>query len=298
MAITGIHILQTYQCIFECDHCFVYSNPDAKGVMKISDIHKILKEAKTVGNIKWIYFEGGEPFLYYKAMLWGISKANEYGFKVGIVTNAYWATSIEDAIEWLTPISKLKVSDISFSDDTYHYPENEENLAVYGIEAAKKLDLPVNRISIEELINQSQDIEWKGKPVLKGKVMFKGRAIEKLAANLEGKPWTEFNKCLDEDFDNQTRIHIDPFGYVHVCQGITIGNINQSSLKEIISNFEPKKHPICGPLLKGGPAQLLNDYKIALEGDFVDECHLCYLARLKLRNIFPDILQPDQVYGE
>ena len=298
MVITGLHILQTYQCVFECDHCFVYSSPNAKGVMKISDIRKILKEAKTAGNIEWIYFEGGEPFLYYKAMLWGISKAIEYGFKVGIVTNAYWATSIEDAIEWLIPISKLGVSDISFSDDEYHYSENEENLAVYGFKAAKKLNMPVNRISIDEPKNHSQDIEWKGKPVLKGKVMFKGRAVEKLVANLTGKPWTEFNKCLDEDFSNQTRIHIDPFGYVHVCQGITIGNINQSSLKEILYNFEPKNHQICGPVLKGGPAQLLKDYKIDLDGDFVDECHLCYLARLKLRNIFPDILQPDQVYGE
>ena len=72
MVITGLHILQTYQCLFECDHCFVYSNPNAQGVMKISDIHKILKEAKKADNIEWIYFEGGEPFLYYKAMLGNI----------------------------------------------------------------------------------------------------------------------------------------------------------------------------------------------------------------------------------
>jgi MoaA/NifB/PqqE/SkfB family radical SAM enzyme len=297
MVVTGLHILQTYQCNFECNHCFVYSCPNAKGVMKISDIRKILKEAKTTGNIKWIYFEGGEPFLYYQTMLWGISKAIEHGFKVGIVTNAYWATSVEDAKEWLTPISKLGISDLSLSDDIYHYSKEEENLAIHAFEAAKKLNIPVNMITIEEPIDRSQEIEWKGKPIMKGKVLFKGRAVDKLASNLTGKPWTEFDKCLDEDFCDQTRIHIDPFGYVHVCQGITIGNINHSSLKEILDNFKPEEHPICGPIIRGGPAQLAKDYNIELEQEFIDECHLCYLVRLKLRNIFPNILKPDQVYG-
>ena len=97
MTITGLHLLQTYKCNLECDHCFVHSCPEAKGIMKISDMRQILKDAKRVGNIKWIYFEGGEPFLYYQTMLWGLRAAKKHGFKLGINTNAYWAVSIEDA---------------------------------------------------------------------------------------------------------------------------------------------------------------------------------------------------------
>lgn len=40
MVIDGLHLLLTYKCNFECDHCFVYSHPHAKGVMKISQIRR------------------------------------------------------------------------------------------------------------------------------------------------------------------------------------------------------------------------------------------------------------------
>jgi len=42
----GIHILLTYRCIFDCDHCFVWSSPDSAGTMTLSEIKKILDEAK------------------------------------------------------------------------------------------------------------------------------------------------------------------------------------------------------------------------------------------------------------
>ena len=90
--------------------------------------------------------------------------------------------------------------------------------------------LPVGKITIEDPKKCLKEIEWKGKPVVKGRVLFKGRAVEKLVEGLPRKPWIEFDKCLDEDFSNQSRVHIDPFGYVHVCQGITIGNMKQTAI--------------------------------------------------------------------
>lgn len=297
MPITGLHLLMTYKCNFECDHCFVNSRPEAKGVMKISDIMQILEEAKNIGNIKWVYFEGGEPFLYYQAMLRGLRVAKDYDFKRGIVTNAYWATSVEDAKEWLNPISEIGISDFSISDDAYHYDESEENLAKYAYEAAKDLGLPVGKITIEDPKKCVKEIEWKGKPVVEGRVMFKGRAAEKLVEGLPRKTWAEFGKCLDEDFSNQSRVHIDPFGYVHVCQGITIGNMKQTPLPKLLADFDPEKHPICGPILRGGPAELVKEYRVKHEEKYVDECHLCYSARLNLRKKFPDFLAPNQMYG-
>jgi hypothetical protein len=49
--------------------------------------------------------------------------------------------------------------------------------------------------------------------------------------------------------------------------------------------------------LKGGPAELVREYQVDHEEDYIDECHLCYSTRLKLRNKFPEILAPDEVYG-
>jgi organic radical activating enzyme len=297
MNITGLHLLHTYQCNFECDHCFVYSRPEAKGVMKISDIRQILQQAKQAGSIEWMFFEGGEPFLYYQTLLWGLRAAKEKGFKTGIITNAYWATSVEDAKEWLTPISKIGISSLSISDDIYHYGETEENLATYAYHAAKDLGLPVDKLIIEDPKKYSKKIEWKGKPVIEGRVLFKGRAVDKLVQGLPTRPWNEFDKCLAEDFSNQRRVHIDPFGYVHVCQGITIGNMKQTPLPKLLPTFNPEQHPICAPLLRGGPAELARTYSVEHEDSYIDECHLCYSTRLKLRKRFPNLLAPDQIYG-
>jgi hypothetical protein len=298
MAITGLHLLQTYQCNFECDHCFVYSRPNAKGVMRICDIRQILDQAEDVGYIKAICFEGGEPFLYYQTLLWGLREAKKKGFRRLIVTNAYWATSIEDAKEWLQPIAEIGIHDLAVSDDAYHYGKDEENCAKHAYNAAKNLGLPVGSITIEDPSEYLDEVKRGGKPVVGGKVQFKGRAVEKLAEGLPTKPWTEFDKCLDEDFENQGRVHIDPFGYVHVCQGITIGNLKKTPLAELFADFDPHQHPICGPILRGGPAELAREFKVEPQAGYVDECHLCYYTRLKLRKKFPEILAPDQIYGE
>lgn len=266
--------------------------------MRISDIRQILNEARRVDRVEWIYFEGGEPFLYYQTLLWGLRAAKNLGFKTGIVTNAYWATSVEDAKEWLIPIAQIGISDMSISDDAYHYGETRENLAKYAHEAAEGLGLPVGKITIEDPQTYMKEIEWKGKPVVEGKVLFKGRAAEKLVEGLPTRPWTGFDKCLDEDFSNQSRVHIDPFGHVHVCQGITIGNMKQTPLSELLADFNAETHPICSPILRGGPAELVREYNVEHEDEYVDECHLCYFTRLRLRDRFPHILAPDQMYGQ
>jgi hypothetical protein len=292
-----LDLLLTYKCNLECDHCFVFGGPKAKGVMKISDVEEILGQAQKIRSIEWIYFEGGEPVLYYPILLWGLRKAKKLGYKTGFITNAYWATSIEDAKEWLKPISEIGISDAVVSDDTFHYAKDEENLAKYARLAAAELGLPVSDIRIQEPKEYLVGKDWKGEPVREGAVLFKGRPVEKLVEGLPRKPWEEFDKCDDEDFLNQRRVHIDPFGYVHVCQGITIGNMKRTPLHRIFGNFNPYEHPICGPIVKGGPAELVRRYKVDHEESYVDECHLCYLTRLKLRKAFPDILAPDQMYG-
>jgi hypothetical protein len=93
------------------------------------------------------------------------------------------------------------------------------------------------------------------------------------------------------------RIHVDPLGNLHICQGIAIGNLFQTSLKEICAQYDPDRHPIAGPLLRGGPIELVKIYSVPHRAAYADACHLCYEARRDLRDRFPEILGPDQVYG-
>ena len=295
----GIHFLLTYACNYECDHCFLYCSPHSKGTFTLAQIKQVLGEAKKIDTIEWIYFEGGEPFLYYPIMLEGLKLANESGFKTGVVTNSYWATSVEDAELWLKPISEIGISELSISNDTFHYGNEELNLSKMAEKAVKSLNLPSSSICIDEpTVEEGIDKDHeKGEPVIKGGAMFRGRAVETLTENLPRRSWEEMNKCPYEDLEELGRVHLDPFGNVHICQGLSIGNLWETPLSELINNYDVNSHPICGPLIRGGPAQLIREYQVEHEDKYVDECHLCYLARLRLIDKFPQFLAPKQVYG-
>jgi len=49
--ITETHFILTYACNFECDHCFLYCRPKSKGAFTISQITKVLEEAKEIGTV-------------------------------------------------------------------------------------------------------------------------------------------------------------------------------------------------------------------------------------------------------
>jgi hypothetical protein len=68
-------------------------------------------------------------------------------------------------------------------------------------------------------------------------------------------------------------------------------------LRELCESYDPETHPIVGPLLVGGPAELCRRYGLDLSSGAADACHLCYLARSALRVRFPDVLIPAQMYG-
>ncbi len=297
--ISGIHFILSYTCNFECDHCFLFCGPNAGGTFTIDGIRKILDGAVELGTVESVYFEGGEPFLYYPVMVEGIRLAKERGFKTGIVTNSYWATSIEDAAIWLKPISDLGPSDLSVSDDAFHHGDSEETPAKIAMFAARSLNLSSSSICIETpSVRQTSDSDGeKGEPVVGGGAKFRGRAVEKLAENLPTRNWKTLVSCPDEDFRNPGRVHIDAYGNVHLCQGLTMGNLWKTPLPELVRNFNPDRHPVCSPILEGGPAALVRKYGIPHEGGYIDECHLCYTARLALIDRFPEYLAPRQVYG-
>lgn len=295
--LTGIHILMTYKCNLQCDHCFIYSSPNAQGTMTLPQIRAVLVESRKISSVEWIYFEGGEPFLFYPSLLEGIRLARAIGFKVGIVTNAYGAISAEDAEVWLQPLADLGVAYLSISNDTFHYGE-ENSPAKRGLAAARKLGIPAAPICIqkpfvEAMPGQGQE---KGDPVIGGGAMFRGRAVEKLTAGLPRRSCHELVKCPHEDLESPSRVHVDCYGHVQLCQGLSMGNMWQHPLSTLALAYQVDSHPICGPLSKGGPTLLAKQYDVEIEDEYVDECHFCYLIRRALVDRFPEYLAPRQVY--
>ena len=264
----------------------------------MSQIQILLDEARKIGTMESVYFEGGEAFLYYPVLLEGVKIAREAGFKVGIVTNAYFATNDEDISLWLNPLVELGISDFSISNDPYHYGEAKENPATRARNVALKLGLPAGEIQIDRPIETTKEDHKKGEAIIGGSTMFRGRAVEKLTSGLPGRNWEEFIECPYENLEFPGRVHVDAYGNTHICQGISMGNTWQTPLSVIDNFWNAASHPICGPLVKGGPAQLIREYNMSHEDKYVDACHCCYLVRKSLIERFPQYLTPLQVYGE
>jgi hypothetical protein len=296
MELSGLHLLLTYQCNFECDHCFVWGGPHQSGTMTLADIREILRQAEALGTIQSIYFEGGEPFLYYPIMLKGIEEAVRRGFPAGVVSNSYWAKAVEDALEWLRPLAGL-IRDISVSSDLYHFDEALSQEVKNAQEAAAALGIPSDVLSIAQPEDPDAPKATGQLPAGESAVMYQGRAAVKLAPLAPHHPWETFTECPHEDLREPGRVHVDPLGHVHMCHGISLGDMFRTPLTEICETYDPDAHPVIGPLLAGGPAELARRYGLTPNAGYADACHLCYETRVALRPRFPEILAPDQMYG-
>jgi hypothetical protein len=295
----GIHFLLSYACTFECDHCFLYCSPEAKGTFTLSQVKSALAEIKKMPEVNTVFLEGGEPFLFYPLMVESVRLARRQGLKVGIVTNAYWATTAEDAELWLRPLVEIGIDDLSLSDDAFHQPEEGVNTAKMAQQAALKLGLPAASICIETpTVKPAETVGGvKGEPVIGGDVRFRGRAVEKLINGLPLRDPESFTECTDEELERPGRVHIDAYGNVHICQGISMGNMWETPLSQLDAEYDAAIHPICGPLLEGGPIQLAKEHRVPVEEGYVDACHMCYSVRKALIDRFPAHLTPRQVYG-
>jgi MoaA/NifB/PqqE/SkfB family radical SAM enzyme len=293
---TGLHLLLTYRCTFECDHCFVWSGPGRPGTMTLATIRAFLDQAEALGTVEWIYFEGGEPFLYYAGLKRAVTLAAERGFRVGLVSNGYWAVDVEDAEEALRPFAG-RVQDLSLSHDAYHGSDEDPTCVLNAKRAAERLGIPVGLIEVAAPDETVAD-EPKGQlPAGRAPLMFRGRAATILAPKVAGRPAESFTRCPYEDLIDPDRVHVDPFGHVFLCQGISLGNLFETPLKRLCETYEPLQHPVLGPLIEGGPLELARLHGVSTEGAYADACHLCDATRRRLRERYPAVLTPDQVYG-
>jgi hypothetical protein len=178
----------------------------------------------------------------------------------------------------------------------FHFSEKVSQQSKYATQIADQLNIPVGVICIEQ--PEFPGLATMGQiPTEPSSIMYRGRAADKLAPKAVFHPIDEMAECPHENLNEPGRVHIDPFGNVHICQGISIGNIFTTSIADVCRNFNPSVHPIIAPLLKGGPLELAKKYQISTAGAYADACQFCYETRKLLRSQFTDTLLPDQMYG-
>ena len=91
----------TYKCTTACPHCIVKAGPARTEEIRIEDAVNWVEKAATyrAGHIKGLALTGGEPF-YNLDLLQRISDfGDKLGMVVSVVSNAFWATSKQAAVQ-------------------------------------------------------------------------------------------------------------------------------------------------------------------------------------------------------
>ena len=296
IGLNSLHLLLTYMCNGECDHCFVWSGPHSRGTMTLSFVEDVLKQAGEMDSIEYICFEGGEPFLFYPLLLKCVELSRNRGYQVGAVSNAYWANDDADALLWLKPLVDLGLSDISLSADEYHGYEESNRVVANASKAAAELGIESSVLRVKGIRCYTEGAENEDDG---GSILFRGRAASKLAPQVLGRPPSELRSCPEEP-PNISRVHVDAYGNVLFCPGVSMGNILETPLKKILSKESCDRHPVIAPLVSGGPVALARQHGIRTKRAYADACHMCYDVRCRMRakGALRNILVPDQAYGD
>jgi hypothetical protein len=259
----------------------------------------LLHQAANLGNLPRIIFEGGEPFSVFPLLLNSIHQARRLGFEVSVITNGFFARNEASAKNFLRPLKSLELAQLWVSDDIFHYKSVKNSPARRASQAAEALGITVHRISIEDDLCEEDSVEYpvSRTPIIPARLEIRGRAVENCTTGKPEKPWQVFTFCPLRDLDLPEKLYIDAYGNVQICHGITIGNIWQIPLPELVDSFQPAGHPIWRLLREGGPTLLAEAFEIEHSRGYQQACHLCYCVRRQLLDRFPSRLAPRQVYG-
>jgi len=279
-SLTGVHFLITYGCSAKCAHCFLWGSPDRTTAMTPRQVESFLEELAELEQVTDVCAEGGESFELYDLLLHFLRRASALDLKASALTNASWVESREQAADRIRELMAAGLTNLGVSTDRFHQEH-----------------VPVERVDLLlEVCEEAGLAAARMETPLDG-VMFRGRAAEVLAPDMPPRPPDAFAKCPHESLGAPGRVHLDCYGFLHLCQGITLG---RASIADAIAAFKAREHPIVRLLLDGGPyalARFAVEKGFELAEGYVDACHLCYRAREFLRPTFPDLLAPDEMYG-
>ena len=118
--LSNVGLLMTYKCQVTCPHCIVQASPYRKEQVHLDEVFGWIKQLRAYrdGWVRILALTGGEPF-FDLGLLRSVAKhAQELGLTVTVVTNAYWASSVEKAVGVLSELTAI--SNVAFSTDVFH----------------------------------------------------------------------------------------------------------------------------------------------------------------------------------
>lgn len=248
----GVGLMLTYRCNVACAHCLVQASPHRKEWMKEEDAKTWLKELRSYrnGHIKLIAITGGEPFFDFPLLQSISSYAQELGFIVTVVSNAFWASSEEKALQVLQELPSIDV--LAVSTDQYHLPFIPIENICNAVKAAQQIGL---HIEVSLATENKKSIEYKKLLEKVHSFIPKEHVNEvitipvgRAASEIEMDKWNITSKALNVPCRMASFPVILPSGRISPCVGplmtlpgdhaLMLGNLCEESVKDIFDRAE------------------------------------------------------------
>lgn len=321
MSVLKIHL--SYQCSAHCDHCHLRAGRKASPAIDFDLAMTTISELHKHNDLEYVVLLGGEPGLFPGLTHELATAIRRYGLGVRVETNASWATDEGVATSFLEPLCAAEAQ-IMLSVDAFHEPFVSLACVEQAIRALNTLggkyvievpyiDFPgaqhPSDIRTNELLSELERrlARKPCAPLCKGPVYFKGRAAHTLAplvADGKGVPGDVCDTVPWWSNGSQSTLELlglDPDGHLSKECGISIGNVKEQGIEELVDSFDAETHPILSTLIHQGPLGLAREaaeFGYALKPSYADKCHLCQEAREALRPKYQEYLVPDIHYVE
>jgi organic radical activating enzyme len=201
---TQLTFVTTNRCTAACQNCCFQCNPQNKSRLTLQEMKYYIDQSiKAYNTIKLLIITGGECFTLGRDLTQIIKHASSNGLFTRVITNGYWAKSIEKAYSKLKKLVEAGLDEINFSTGDEHqvwvsYDNLDKKLHIIG-----GAWMPFLKSS-EEKINLSNNEDSKDSLIILQR--------KKRCSSL-------FNT-----------ISIDPFHQAIACCGLTVEYINYLKL--------------------------------------------------------------------
>lgn len=135
-----IALMYSHQCNMTCKHCGILSSPYNKTKMPIEDARAYIDEAASIPRFKKVTFTGGEPMLFQDEHVELLERCKQHGLQTRMVTNGFWATTVDKGMEVLGRIKEAGLTEINFSADEFHLEFGKAATLRNALECARRLE--------------------------------------------------------------------------------------------------------------------------------------------------------------
>lgn len=279
------YIQLTDRCTHACAHCFLTCSPAGRAVMSVSGARRWIHQFAAVSRGRMV-FTGGEPFLYFAMMRNLVHEAAAAGFSPAVWTNGYWATGPDEFRLSLRYLADVGLSELIVSDDAFHGEAPFTTWKDQMSSLARELGVALRFAAITpKPAAVAPDFLFEDTHILEGPVMHRGRAAETCTPGQTLWQAADFDACPFVSFESPRSLFLDAQGFLHICPGFPLADLNRISIKRFLAEFDIQRHPAAHAIAAGGPAELARRLSVDPATGFVDYCHACWTLRRRMASI-------------